>query len=227
MSASAPILVRFLPRTSWSMSRRAWSTAAAAADPSPGTWLRRCGASTGSAVPVGLAGPSSLVIVIAREPSVRSAPRPSGHAKDPRHPARVPSVFGGGASVALVPPRSSVLPPGAGNEEPKKALKPDKERAKKIEKGGVLGIEVAQRHLDTAAIGRHDDGDTPAAVTLEEVQATPLPLYPQSQRGPRSVARVSVRAQPPQPQRSARSAREHVAASARAPADVATAHFPR
>ena len=78
--------------------------------------------------------------------------------------------------MALVPPRSSVLPPGAGNEEPKKALKPDKEGAKKHEKRGVLGLEVAQGHLDAAAIGRHDDGDTPAAVTLEEVQATRLPL---------------------------------------------------
>ena len=79
-----------------------------------------------------------------------------------------------GASVALVPPRSSVLPPGAGNEEAKKALKPGKERAKKIERRYVVGRKVAQGHGDAAPIGRHDDGDAAAAVTLEEVQATRL-----------------------------------------------------
>jgi hypothetical protein len=83
-------------------------------------------------------------------------------------------VFGGGASVALVPPCPSVLPPGAGNEEAKKALKAGKERAKKIERRYVLGMKVAQGHGDAAPIGRHDDGDTAAAVTLEEVQATRL-----------------------------------------------------
>ena len=83
-------------------------------------------------------------------------------------------VFGGGASVALVPPRPSVLPPGAGNEEHKKALKADKERAKKIEGGYVLVSEVAHGHGDAAPIGRHDDGNAAAAVTLEEVQATRL-----------------------------------------------------
>ena len=81
-----------------------------------------------------------------------------------------------GASVALVPPRSSVLPPGAGNEEPKKAVKAGKERANKVEERYVLGFEVAQRHGDTAPIGRHDDGDAAPAVTLEEIQATRL-LY--------------------------------------------------
>ena len=76
--------------------------------------------------------------------------------------------------MALVPPRSSVLPPGAGNEEPKKALKAGKERAKKIERGYVLVCEVAQGHGDAASVSRHDDGDPAAAATLEEVQATRL-----------------------------------------------------
>ena len=76
--------------------------------------------------------------------------------------------------MATVPPRPSVLPPGAGNEEAKKALKAGKERAKKREEGYVLGLEVAQGHGDAATIGRHDDGDVLA--TLEEVQATRLPL---------------------------------------------------
>ena len=79
-----------------------------------------------------------------------------------------------GASAALVPPCTSVLPPGAGNEELKKALKAGKERAKKIEGGYVLGCEVAQGHGDAAAVGRHDDGDAAAAATLEEIQATGL-----------------------------------------------------
>ena len=80
-----------------------------------------------------------------------------------------------GASVATVPPRSSVLPPGAGNEEAKKALKAGKERAKKIEGGYVLMSEVAQGHGDAATVCRHDDGDAAAAATLEEIQATRLP----------------------------------------------------
>ena len=74
------------------------------------------------------------------------------------------------ASVASVPPRSSVLPPGAGNEEAKKALKPDKERANKVEEGYTLGSEVAHGHGQTAAIRRHDDGDP--VLALEEAQAT-------------------------------------------------------
>ena len=101
-----------------------------------------------------------------------------------------------GASVASVPPRSSVLPPGAGNEEAKKALKAGKERAKKIEGGYALGLQVAQGHVDAAAVGRHDDGDAAAAATLEEVQATRL----QSARpatGPRSVAAHVRAVQPP------------------------------
>jgi hypothetical protein len=83
--------------------------------------------------------------------------------------------------VALVPPRSSVLPPGAGNEEPKKALEAGKERAKKIEGGYALGLEVAQGHVHAATISRHDDGDSAAAATLGEVQATRL-LYARGQR---------------------------------------------
>jgi hypothetical protein len=76
--------------------------------------------------------------------------------------------------VALVPPRPSVLPPGAGNEKPKKALEAGKERAKKIEGGYVRVIEVAQGHGHAATVCRHDDGDAAAAATLEEVQATRL-----------------------------------------------------
>jgi hypothetical protein len=76
------------------------------------------------------------------------------------------------ALVASVPPRSSVLPPGAGNEEAKEALKAGKERANKVEGGYALGLEVAQGHVHAPSVGRHDDGDAAPTATLEEVQAT-------------------------------------------------------
>ena len=75
-----------------------------------------------------------------------------------------------GASVATVPPRSSVLPPGAGNEEAEKAVKTGKQGAKKVEEGYALGVEVAQRHGHAATI-RPDDDDDPI-LALEEAQAT-------------------------------------------------------
>jgi len=75
--------------------------------------------------------------------------------------------------VAIVPPRPSVLPPGAGNEEPKKALKPGQERAKKVEKGCGDGAFV-HRQVHAATIRRHDDGDLPAIPTIEQVQPTLL-----------------------------------------------------
>jgi hypothetical protein len=81
MRASAPIRVRLRGFTSWSMSRRARSTAAAVADPSPGTWLRRAGAVTAGAGAAGSAGvpgaaglaASPFVIVILVPPSGRPA----------------------------------------------------------------------------------------------------------------------------------------------------------
>ena len=66
-----------------------------------------------------------------------------------------------GASVALVPPRSSVLPPGAGNEEPQKVLKADKQRAKEIEEGSGSG-SVIHGQVHAAAIRRDNDGDAAA-----------------------------------------------------------------
>ena len=79
-----------------------------------------------------------------------------------------------GASAALVPPCPSVLPPGAGNEEAKKALKAGKKRAKQIEGKYALGLEVAQGHRQTPTVSRHDDGDAAAMATLEVIQATRL-----------------------------------------------------
>jgi hypothetical protein len=80
-------------------------------------------------------------------------------------PARVPSVFGGASLLATVPPRSSVLPPGAGNKlkEPIKAEK----RAKKLRERYVGQPVRPDRHVDTATIGRHDDGDGAAVLAIE------------------------------------------------------------
>ena len=49
-----------------------------------------------------------------------------------------------------------------------------KKRAKKIEGEYALGLEVAQGHRQTPAVGRHDNGDAAAMATLEVVQATRL-----------------------------------------------------
>jgi len=71
------------------------------------------------------------------------------------------------ALAAPDPPRSSVLPPGAGNEEAKKALKAQEERAKKVE-GGYAELEVAGGHGHTAAVRRDHDGEGAAIPVLEE-----------------------------------------------------------
>jgi hypothetical protein len=70
-------------------------------------------------------------------------------------------------SAAPVPPRSSVLPPGAGNEEAKKVLKTKQERANKVE-GGYAELKITSGHGHTATIARHDDGDSAAIPVLEE-----------------------------------------------------------
>jgi hypothetical protein len=83
-------------------------------------------------------------------------------------PARVPSVFGGLSRLATVPPRTSVLSPGAGNE-PKKAIKAQ-ERANKGEEVYVAKAVRLDRHVDAAAIARHDDGDRSAVLAIELAQ---------------------------------------------------------
>src|SRR5262249_10261674 len=140
ISASAPIRVRLRGRTSRSMSLRARSTAAASAVPSAGTWLRR--AAAGGAVAAPGAGRSPFVLLLRSGPSGRQAPRPPEHAKPlaTRRGSLRSSVAG--ASAALIPPCPSVLPPGAGNEEAKKALEAGKKRAKQVENGYVARGEV-------------------------------------------------------------------------------------
>jgi hypothetical protein len=106
--------------------------------------------------------------------------------RDPRHPARVPSVFGGSSRLAPVPPCPSVLPPGAGNEEPEKAIKTGKERAKKTEERYVVETGVVQRDLDASTIARHDDGDMAAIPAIEQTQRG-LPNVTRPTRAVRAV----------------------------------------
>src|SRR5215204_4777941 len=135
--------VRFRSRASWSMPLRACSIAAAAAEPAFGTWLRRTAG--------GLGGVAGSVFVVIRGPLVSM-----GQTKDPRLPGEGPFGLRGPWRLALVPPRPSVLPPGAGNE-PKKALKPE-ERAK-LRKDRYVGAGALDRHMDAATVRRDDDGD--------------------------------------------------------------------
>jgi hypothetical protein len=79
-------------------------------------------------------------------------------------------VCGGSSRLASDPPCSSVLPPGAGNEEAAKAVKTDKERAKKAEERSVLETLVVQRHLDAPTVRRDGDGDVAAVPTVEQGQ---------------------------------------------------------
>ena len=72
--------------------------------------------------------------------------------------------------LAPVPPRSSVLPPGAGNEEAKKAVKTGKERAKKTEQRYVVETGAVQRNLDVPTIPCHHDGDMAAVLAIEQTQ---------------------------------------------------------
>jgi hypothetical protein len=114
-------------------------------------------------------GPSRFVNVMALALSIRSDKQ-----KTLAFPARVPLVVGGFALAAPVPPSSSVLPPGAGNQA-KKALQPKKERAKDPEQRRVDQAVITKGQLDVPAIARHDDGDSAAVPTLELAQCA-LPI---------------------------------------------------
>ena len=105
--------------------------------------------------------------------------RPSGHTKTLATRRGSLRFSVAGASVASVPPRPSVLPPGAGNkEEPKKVLKAGNERAERFDEEAAVGLEVTQGDADAPAVGRHDDGDAVAVAALGEVQASALQIQP-------------------------------------------------
>ena len=98
-------------------------------------------------------------------------------------------VFGGSfALAALVPPRSSVLPPGAGNEA-KKAIELEEKRAKNAEEGYVDEAGGPQRELNAATVARQSDDDVAAIPSFKPTQhALPDATPPRSFiRGVRAV----------------------------------------
>ena len=101
--------------------------------------------------------------------------------------------------LAPVPPRSSVLPPGAGNEEAKKAVETGKKRAKKTEKRYVIETGAVQGNLDLPAIARDGDGDTAAIPVLEQTQHGLQNRRPSRPGRFAQSTRRSVFAQPPGP----------------------------
>ena len=92
--------------------------------------------------------------------------------------------------LAPVPPIASVLPPGAGNEESKKALKTDDERAKKTEERAVRQTGVVQGHLDTPAVSANRDGDVASIATIEQTQGLVSRGCPADPGGSRSLRGV-------------------------------------
>jgi hypothetical protein len=104
--------------------------------------------------------------------------------------------------LAPVPPRSSVLPPGAGNEEAKKAIETGKKRAKKTEERYVVETGAVQRNLDVPAITRHDDGDMAAIPVIEQTQRGLQNNWPSRPGRFAQSTRRSMIAQPPEPHRS-------------------------
>jgi hypothetical protein len=92
--------------------------------------------------------------------------------------------------LAPVPPCSSVLPPGAGNEEAEKAVETGKKRAKKTEERYVVKAGVVRRDLDAPAIRRHDDGNVAAIPVIEQTQHD-LPNVTRPTRAVRAVYEAS------------------------------------
>jgi hypothetical protein len=80
-------------------------------------------------------------------------------------------VCGGSSRLAPDPPCPSVLPPGAGNEEAKKAVKTDEKRANETEERAILEPGVVHRQLDAPTVRRDDDGDMTAIPAIEQTQA--------------------------------------------------------
>jgi hypothetical protein len=72
--------------------------------------------------------------------------------------------------LAPDPPCPSVLPPGAGNEEAKKAIKTDEKRANEAKERAVLEPGV-DRQLDAPTVRRDDDGDVATIPAIEQTQA--------------------------------------------------------
>src|SRR5688500_13804525 len=116
-------------------------------------------------------------------------------------------------ALASVPPRPSVLPPGAGNEA-KKAIKPQK-RAKKREDRYVGERVWLDGHMDAATVRRHHDGDHPAILPIELAQAglQHAAFRPVGPCGPRSLAGIDGASTPPRWSCARRSAIEPIGAA--------------
>ena len=94
--------------------------------------------------------------------------------KRPPPPGEGPFGLAWFVRLALVPPRSSVLPPGAGNEL-KKPIKA-RERAKKREERYAEERVIVDRDMDAPTVRRHDDGDLATILPIELAQAGLLAL---------------------------------------------------
>jgi hypothetical protein len=79
-------------------------------------------------------------------------------------------VFVGVGALALVPPRSSVLPPGAGNE-PDEARKAHEKGPNEAEERGVDETAAVDREQDAATVRRDHDGDVAAIVSVQQAHA--------------------------------------------------------
>jgi hypothetical protein len=104
--------------------------------------------------------------------------------KNPRLPGEGPG-FRWSVRLAALVPRPSV-PPGAGN----KAKKAGKGEPKRVEQGAEHHVETGRldRHLDTSAIRRHDDGNGSAIPTIQiEQQRPPREALPRPSRDVRAV----------------------------------------
>jgi len=163
---------------------RARSTAAAVALPSAGTCdrLARDGLpepADADAAGVGIGGVAGPFVIVISSPLLRLSVVRSGPSafadrrsarrsikKPPPSPARVPSVSVVGL-CSPIPPRSSVLPPGAANE----AEKAKRQRAKKSEERYVDEAGVVHGHGHASTVRRDHDRNGAPILSVEEAQS--------------------------------------------------------
>ena len=110
-----------------------------------------------------------------------------GPSKNPRRPGEGPVGLRWSVRLAPVPPCSSVLPPGAGNEEADEGRQ-DRRGASEEGRGAnrPRGPASFKRHLHAPAVRRDDDGDVAAIVPIEQTQAG-LPNATRPTRAVRAV----------------------------------------
>ena len=78
-----------------------------------------------------------------------------------------------GSALALVPPRSSVLLPGAGNKA-EKANKTEPKGAKNAEERYVIESAVLNGDLHAPTVRRDGDGDVATIPAVEQTQCSLL-----------------------------------------------------